>query len=344
MPGELLVALGRLVPEIPRLMHCAEPRLTLLRARRGPAAELDDPRHRLVAVIWSRLPGLREQIVDLLERFAELSQALHPEWCAPAGRPINLLWRARAKALCDVGQSPRVPAPRSEQLLQLALTLGDQVTLLLVVDQVTQSAAGLAALTRTAEWAARATGGRVAILVPSSLKDHPDLRRLSYASMDLDARLDEAADNVAAGTTSGAGSTPDSTVAPAPKPTAEIWPVEGRPHLGSPGEKLLALALDGAKDLRGLFGFNRRVVTATGVHYWVDLLWAEGRLVIEVDGYRYHSDREAFAVDRQRDYALLISGYRVLRLTYDEVRLDMNSVLAKIRSVVAFVERDRGRR
>ncbi len=52
---------------------------------------------------------------------------------------------------------------------------------------------------------------------------------------------------------------------------------------------------------------------------WVDLLVA-GRIVIETDGYEFHSSRSAFANDRRRDRVLAALGFRVLRFTADEVR------------------------
>lgn len=43
------------------------------------------------------------------------------------------------------------------------------------------------------------------------------------------------------------------------------------------------------------------------------------RLVIEVDGYTYHSDPERFERDRNRDALLSKLGYRVLRFSYKQV-------------------------
>lgn len=51
---------------------------------------------------------------------------------------------------------------------------------------------------------------------------------------------------------------------------------------------------------------------------WVDLL-VERRLVIELDGFEFHSSRQAFGNDRRRDRALAALGLTVLRFTYDEV-------------------------
>jgi very-short-patch-repair endonuclease len=51
----------------------------------------------------------------------------------------------------------------------------------------------------------------------------------------------------------------------------------------------------------------------------VDFLWREQRLVVEVDGYRYHSDRESFRADRARDRELNRRGFVVMRFADDEL-------------------------
>jgi very-short-patch-repair endonuclease len=47
----------------------------------------------------------------------------------------------------------------------------------------------------------------------------------------------------------------------------------------------------------------------------VDFLWPRARLVVEMDGYRYHRGRAAFERDRARDLRLRQRGYTVIRLT-----------------------------
>jgi very-short-patch-repair endonuclease len=48
----------------------------------------------------------------------------------------------------------------------------------------------------------------------------------------------------------------------------------------------------------------------------VDFLWPAERLVVETDGYAFHSDRAAFERDRERDLDLTAAGYEVSRFTY----------------------------
>jgi very-short-patch-repair endonuclease len=50
--------------------------------------------------------------------------------------------------------------------------------------------------------------------------------------------------------------------------------------------------------------------------YEVDFFWREQGLVVEIDGFQFHSSREAFERDRRRDAHLQSHGLRVLRVTW----------------------------
>ncbi|MBV8988373.1 MAG: DUF559 domain-containing protein, partial [Solirubrobacterales bacterium] len=54
--------------------------------------------------------------------------------------------------------------------------------------------------------------------------------------------------------------------------------------------------------------------------YTVDFLWPQSKLVVEVDGYRYHGHRAAFERDRRKDMTLLAAGFRVMRVTWRQLR------------------------
>jgi very-short-patch-repair endonuclease len=51
----------------------------------------------------------------------------------------------------------------------------------------------------------------------------------------------------------------------------------------------------------------------------VDFLWRDQGLVVEVDGFQFHSKRHAFERDRRRDAELQGAGLRVLRVTWRQV-------------------------
>ncbi|MGO4536928.1 type IV toxin-antitoxin system AbiEi family antitoxin domain-containing protein [Leifsonia sp. 2MCAF36] len=64
-------------------------------------------------------------------------------------------------------------------------------------------------------------------------------------------------------------------------------------------------------------------------------LRVDGVLYLEIDGFAFHSDREAFERDRARDAALAAAGLARLRLSAVHVRDDWPGVLSRIRSVLA---------
>lgn len=64
--------------------------------------------------------------------------------------------------------------------------------------------------------------------------------------------------------------------------------------------------------------------------YEVDMLWRRERLVVEIDGYAFHSTRAAFERDRARDADLQARGLRVLRVTWKQIRDEPEAVLVRI--------------
>ena len=66
----------------------------------------------------------------------------------------------------------------------------------------------------------------------------------------------------------------------------------------------------------------------------VDLL-VEGRVVVELDGFAYHSGRREFDEDRRRDRELALQGYVVLRFTARDVLDDRDRLVATVRAALA---------
>ncbi len=64
--------------------------------------------------------------------------------------------------------------------------------------------------------------------------------------------------------------------------------------------------------------------------YEVDLLWPEQRLIVEVDGFAFHSTRKAFERDRARDAQLQAAGYRVLRITWRQIQDEPEALIATL--------------
>ncbi|MDO9397841.1 MAG: DUF559 domain-containing protein [Herbiconiux sp.] len=85
--------------------------------------------------------------------------------------------------------------------------------------------------------------------------------------------------------------------------------------------------------LRGMNIPYRSQVWIDGVGY-VDLLIGE-RLVLEVDGFAFHSRKEDFENDRRRDVELARLDYRTLRASYSQVMVDWDRVFAVVRGLIA---------
>jgi very-short-patch-repair endonuclease len=123
----------------------------------------------------------------------------------------------------------------------------------------------------------------------------------------------------------------------------DVMPVQARfiasrsrAHHASAIEQRLEAALRGDPELGPLFSCNEIApIEGFGLQPRVDLLWREGRVVVELDGPEHQSDPN-FANDRHRDYELLVSGYLVLRMTNDQVGTDLQHAIEKIRAVVRF--------
>lgn len=102
------------------------------------------------------------------------------------------------------------------------------------------------------------------------------------------------------------------------------------PDSGSVLESVLRvrMALDGI----GGFTTQQPICDRTGQHVLrVDFCFSDARLVVEVDGQKWHQDPVR---DQGLDNALAALGWRVLRYTWAEVVHDPGPVLAQIRSAL----------
>lgn len=61
-----------------------------------------------------------------------------------------------------------------------------------------------------------------------------------------------------------------------------------------------------------------------------DFVWHAARLVVETDGYAYHSSKAAMLRDRRRDRELTAAGWRVARFTYEEVAFEPGRVAEEL--------------
>jgi very-short-patch-repair endonuclease len=62
----------------------------------------------------------------------------------------------------------------------------------------------------------------------------------------------------------------------------------------------------------------------------VDFMWRDQRLIVEVDGFRFHSSRSAFEHDRRRDAELSSQGFRVIRITWRQIVDRPEALIARL--------------
>ena len=69
--------------------------------------------------------------------------------------------------------------------------------------------------------------------------------------------------------------------------------------------------------------------------YEADFLWRRERLVVEIDGYNYHTGPAVFSRDREKDLVFKEAGLEVLRFTGDHVLHQSTMVLVRVAQTLA---------
>jgi Protein of unknown function (DUF559) len=76
-------------------------------------------------------------------------------------------------------------------------------------------------------------------------------------------------------------------------------------------------------------------LNAPAAGFEVDALWADRRVVVELDGWRDHKERQAAARDRDKTNRLQAAGYVVLRFMHGDLVTRPEAVAAAVRGVLA---------
>jgi very-short-patch-repair endonuclease len=313
-------------------------------------SDLAGRRFTVCSLQWADVEQTKSLIDEAVDGLARISLALWPNWpggvqgeCAPcdghgSGRREGLdfpqevahsvtsrfqsaSWREAANNLC---RAARLPLPRdypqSAQAAQLALTLTNgKLGIAMAIERI-GSTDQIAMLRAAAEWLAASTGGSVILMVPSDENGIAELKKLIPWVEHPDAVHVQQREKEHA------------------RPLVGLFPITGAPHPLSPTEKRLAAKLRQDAELANLFSYNRRIAGHHGNQYIVDLIWQDGGLIVEIDGFQVHGNRSAFIQDRHRDYELMAAGYRVLRITDDEIVGDTQSAVEKIRQIVRYLK------
>lgn len=256
---------------------------------------------------------MRETVRDLAARDGRISR----NWLAAAIRS-----HSNGRPLGTVSRDPTI------QIAQACLALSPAGIVLFLPFEFPYEQELAVGVVGAVEWISRHADAVVVPVIPDDWPDVHPVDRLLFRSWRVaDALLDTRL------AVQSLYQDEDIAAAP-PQSSTGITAVLGQPHPLSDVEKRVWAHLSQDEELGRLFRCNQTVVTSHGGRPRVDLLWSDGRVVVELDGYADHSVRDAFERDRHRDYELMISGYTVLRITNDEVQRDLEAAVGKIRDVV----------
>jgi hypothetical protein len=67
----------------------------------------------------------------------------------------------------------------------------------------------------------------------------------------------------------------------------------------------------------------------------VDCLWPDAGLIVELDGRGFHDTPMAFESDRARDRELIAAGWRVIRVTYRQLRREPAALAVDLRAALS---------
>jgi very-short-patch-repair endonuclease len=75
-------------------------------------------------------------------------------------------------------------------------------------------------------------------------------------------------------------------------------------------------------------------IAVRGRFFRVDAVWDAQRLIVELDGRATHGTRSAFENDRERDRLLLLAGWRIVRITWRQLRDTPEVIAADLRELL----------
>ena len=101
---------------------------------------------------------------------------------------------------------------------------------------------------------------------------------------------------------------------------------------------------EGEKRLRSLLrsaGLPLPLTNVKRAGWEVDAVWDAQRLVVEVDGRKFHDTGPQFERDRRKDADLVLAGFRVLRFTWRRLTREPAEVVAIIAAALAHAQQER---
>jgi hypothetical protein len=88
------------------------------------------------------------------------------------------------------------------------------------------------------------------------------------------------------------------------------------------------------------WGTNVEIYDHAGLIGYGDIVFRSARLVIEIDGWAFHSDRDSFQRDRTRQNRLVAAGWTVLRFTWNDLKQRPDDFVAAVRRMINFSGRN----
>jgi very-short-patch-repair endonuclease len=82
-------------------------------------------------------------------------------------------------------------------------------------------------------------------------------------------------------------------------------------------------------------GLPEPLVNARRLGYEIDFLWPEQAVAVEIDGFAFHSTRDRFEGDRERDRRLRKAGITVIRITWRQLEREPEAILLDVAQALA---------
>jgi very-short-patch-repair endonuclease len=83
---------------------------------------------------------------------------------------------------------------------------------------------------------------------------------------------------------------------------------------------------------------NAEIRDRAGLIGYGDIVFYAARLVVEIDGWAFHSDQERFQRDRSRQNRLVAAGWTVLRFTWADLRYRPDQFVAAVRAALKIAD------
>jgi Transcriptional regulator, AbiEi antitoxin len=82
------------------------------------------------------------------------------------------------------------------------------------------------------------------------------------------------------------------------------------------------------------FGLPEPVMAANVYGWEVDALFPDEKVIVELDGWEFHSSRESFETDRERDASTLAAGCVTVRLTWERMHARAAHEAARLHTIL----------